>query len=57
MIFVEEIISDSFEDTLISGQIGMGYSNQPNFLDLAYEKGEIKSPDFIINYLCCSRSK
>ena len=36
----------SFDDTDIYGLVGMDYNSYPNFLDLAYQKGQISTPVF-----------
>lgn len=36
----------SFDDTDIYGLVGMDYKSYPNFLDLAYQKGQISTPVF-----------
>ncbi len=32
----------------IQGLVGMGYTNVPNFLDVAYQNGQIQSPVFAL---------
>lgn len=36
----------TYDNTSVYGLVGMDYNSYPNFLDLAYQKGQISTPVF-----------